>query len=83
MAYFSNGSEGEILNEQCCDCLVAEDAPCPILLVQMTYNYDQLKDDNKQLREAMTMLVDDSGQCKMKPIIDNHLVEDKKTLPLF
>lgn len=83
MAYFSNGSEGSYLDEQCDECAVANDAPCPVLFVQTHYNYDQLKDGNELLREAINMLVDEKGNCKMKTIIDKNLVDDKKTINMF
>ena len=67
MAYFPNGASGEILDTQCADCPAfhAEHA-CPVLAVQMMFNYDQQKEGNKQLREAMTMLVSDAGLCQVK-----------------
>ncbi len=61
MAYFANGSEGEILEEQCARCPYGE-RPCPIIHVQMMYNYDQVKPGNEKLREAMDRLVDERGQ---------------------
>jgi len=83
MAYFANGTEGMILEEQCCECPVASDAPCPILWVQITYNYDQIEKGKRTLvSEVMDCLVDEKGQCKMKPIIENNLV-DKRQDELF
>lgn len=64
MVYFPNGTAGMVLDEQCSNCPVGEDA-CPIYAVQMVYNYDQLKNGNKDLKDAMTMLVDDKGRCQM------------------
>ena len=80
MAYFSNGTEGEILDEQCAECSVADDAPCPVLWVQTTYNYSQIDKDGEPtlLSEAINCLVDEKGQCKMKVIIDKHLVNKKQ-----
>lgn len=85
MAYFPNGSSGDVFDAQCADCPLgygwndprqmslfdAERAPkpCPVALVQLTYNYDQLDANNKQLREAMTMLVDDTGECKVRKLL--------------
>lgn len=59
MAYFSNSSSGEVLNEQCADCPLgygwndpaqqelfdreAVPRPCPVALVQLTYNYKQIR----------------------------------------
>lgn len=60
MAYFSNSSEGEVLDAQCQDCPLGwgwndpdqqslfeverQPRPCPVALVQLTYNYDQIPD---------------------------------------
>ena len=85
MAYFPNGSSGEVLEDQCRDCplgygwndakqgrLFDDDVtpkPCPVALVQSIYNYDQLKEGNKQLREAMTCLVSDEGECTVRKLL--------------
>lgn len=44
MAYFSNGSEGEVFDRQCAKCKYGE-KPCPISAVQMIYNYDAVNND--------------------------------------
>ena len=67
MAYFSNGCEGETLDNQCCDCPLGE-LPCPTTLVQLTFNYDQCS--NEKLKEAMTMLVDDDGICQTRKLLE-------------
>lgn len=75
MAYFSNGTEGRVLDEQCSDCPLGAgwndpDQPllfdvertmryCPVAFVQGMYNYDQIKKGNEKLREAMSLLVED------------------------
>ena len=65
MAYFSNGSEGEILERQCDDCpLGGEGKACPVLGVHLFYNYDQIGNDD--LRNAMNVLVDDKGVCQVR-----------------
>jgi len=69
MAYFSNGTEGEVLDEQCGECRLPDDAPCPILFVQGMFNYKQI--GRKQLKKAMNILVDKKGNCQMKPLIDD------------
>lgn len=68
MAYFSNGTEGMILDEQCSECKIPDDAPCPILLVHLLYNYEQVGND--LVRTVLNDLVNESGQCQMKPLID-------------
>ena len=69
MAYFSNGSEGMALDDQCCDCIEnLEGQYCPIHSVQILFNYKQ--NDNPNLEKAMNMLIDESGICQMKSHID-------------
>ncbi len=84
MAQFSNSSE-DVLSEQCADCPLGFgwnnpnqhtlfDAeripkPCPVAFIQLTYNYDQMKDGNKQLKEAVTYLVDDAGVCQVRELL--------------
>lgn len=79
MAYFSNGSEGEIFDNQCAECLHQdEETMCPIAFVQTHFNYDQLSDGQEKLREAVTMLVDEKGNCRMKPLIDKYLPDPRQ-----
>lgn len=68
MAYFSNSSEGEVLDIQCQECHIPNDAPCPVLWVQQNYNYDQVR--NQLARAIISCLVDDNGTCQMKKQID-------------
>lgn len=67
MAYFPNSTSGMVLDEQCAACPVGRDpqAPCPILLVQSQFNYDQCHADHWKLREAMNALIDEKGICQM------------------
>lgn len=65
MAYFPNGAAGEVLDRQCEECPLGEGA-CPVLGVQLLYNYDQLEDGQEKLREAMSMLVNDEGVCEVR-----------------
>ena len=67
MAYFANSTEGEVLERQCAECPYGEE-PCPVALVQLTYNYDQ--NQNKELEQAMEILVDEEGICQMKLLLD-------------
>jgi len=71
VAYFANGTEGMIFYEQCINCLHEDPGVgCPIALVQMIYNYEQLDKGNEKLRECLNHLVNESGICQMKPLID-------------
>jgi hypothetical protein len=72
MAYFSNGTEGMILDDQCAECIHAdEDGCCPVFFVQMEFNYSQLNGGNEDLKKAMEMLIDKKGNCNVKKAIDN------------
>lgn len=62
MAYFSNGSEGMVFDEQCSKCAFGEDA-CPIAMIQFNYNYEAC--NNKVARKIMDDLVKDNGECSM------------------
>ena len=71
MAYFPNGSSGEVLEIQCGRCPLG-DGPCPVVGIQMLYNYDQLNSGQKKLKDAMSMLVDDQGICQVhKQLMEN------------
>ena len=71
MVYFPNGSSGEVLDIQCADCPLG-DGPCPVMGIQMLYNYDQVDDGQEKLREAMSILVTDDGTCQVrKQILEN------------
>ena len=71
MAYFANGSEGMVLNDQCDQCCLDIDMPCPILQVYLEYNYKQV--NNPDLRAAMNILVDEKGMCVMRMILDEKI----------
>ena len=80
MAYFPNGSAGDHLDSQCDQCLHQEpEIGCPIAFVQTNFNYEQLSDGQEKLREAITMLVDDKGNCRMKPLIEKYLPDPRQT----
>lgn len=69
MAYFSNSTEGMVLDEQCEQCIHEDPgAGCPVAFVHLNFNYTQV--GNEDLRKAMTMLVNDRGICQMKPFLD-------------
>lgn len=77
MAYFANGTEADILDQQCEKCLygMSDDILCPISAVQLTYNYDQR--DNEKLAEAMNLLINNDGLCLMrKAMVDAGLSFD-------
>lgn len=83
MAYFANGSEGEVLDRQCADCplgygwndpaqqqlfdTVKIPLPCPTAFIQFNFNYTQI--DNLPLRSAMRILIDDNGECQTRKLL--------------
>lgn len=62
MAYFSNGTSGEVLEAQCDKCKLKE-GPCPIYFVQVAYNYDAL--NNKVATNILDGLIKNNGTCAM------------------
>jgi hypothetical protein len=62
MAYFSNGSEGMMFEEQCARCKYGQE-PCPIAGVQLLYNYDAVNNDIAS--KILEYLVHDDGTCEM------------------
>ena len=62
MAYFANGSEGMVFEEQCAQCKFGEE-PCPIALVQMNFNYPATK--NETATHILESLVKNDGTCEM------------------
>jgi hypothetical protein len=67
MAYFPNGTAGEILDNQCCDCLHEDEwLWCPVYAVQFLFNYDQVGKGQEKLRQAINMLVSEDGICKVR-----------------
>lgn len=75
MAYFSNSTDGDVLEMQCEDCPLG-DKPCPVKLVQLMHNYDQVGND--KLKAAMELLIDKDGICQLFPLI---VVEKKEASP--
>jgi hypothetical protein len=85
MAYFANGSEGAVLDDQCCECVLCDDDGefcCPVMVVQNTFNYSQIGNDD--LAAAMNVLVAEPGKCQLKPYLDKlvkeQLVEEHERL---
>ncbi len=62
MAYFSNGSSGACFEEQCDECRYGK-KPCPIALIQLTYNYDAV--NNNTATKIMSDLIKNDGTCEM------------------
>ena len=62
MAYFSNGTEGSVFDEQCMRCRYGEE-PCPIASMQMEFNYEAC--NIPVARKILDWLVKDNGTCTM------------------
>ena len=70
MAYFSNGTEGELYREQYCDRCVHDghgENCCEVWGLHLTYNYDRHK--NPTLAAVLDTLIPrdglGNGQCRM------------------
>ncbi|MGE4194685.1 MAG: hypothetical protein AB7E51_14965 [Pseudodesulfovibrio sp.] len=59
MAYFSNGTEGEMWEEDnCCKCILGQES-CPVYLAQLHGNYDQMVDGEQKglVAEILNILI--------------------------
>jgi len=74
MAYFPNGISATILDMQCADCVLGDDA-CPIYAAQTIYNYEQFDDDGNdtKMSELLNELVDKNGICVMREMAKKHM----------
>ena len=73
MAYFSNGSEGMCLDEECCECVLGSESPCPIFSVQVSYNYSAC--NNEIARQILNDLITQASNeeyigCQVKKLLD-------------
>lgn len=85
-AYFSNSSDGEVFDQECSDCILWN-KPCPVSIVQNSYNYDAC--NIPVARAILNDLVKQDENykyigCQMKPILDLlRQKADPKQLKLF
>lgn len=82
MAYFSNGSEGTVFDDQCAKCKFG-DKPCPIAAIQIQYNYNQLNDKTGTAKHIMDELVNDKGECSIWKMAKQDFEIDPNQLDLF
>jgi hypothetical protein len=82
MAYFSNGSEGSVFDDQCSRCKFGQ-SPCPIAYVQMTYNYDQHKDKSGTATNILNDLVENDGTCKIFEMAKSDFEIDPNQMSIF
>lgn len=77
MAYFANGTEGEVFDNQCGQCRYG-DQPCPIAWVQTTYNHDAC--NNETATDILNYLVKQDGSCKMFELDQDHFYDRRLRL---
>jgi hypothetical protein len=82
MAYYSNGSEGMAFDDQCARCKYGK-SPCPIALVQIDNNYDQLNDTTGTARKILDTLVHNDGTCAVYEMAKIDFAIDPDQLDLF
>jgi len=80
MAYFSNGSEGTVFDDQCGRCKYGELA-CPIAFAQMNWNYEAC--NVPVAREILDSLVKDDGTCTMHEEFKEDFFKDPDQMKLF
>lgn len=82
MAQFSNSSDGSSFDSQCGKCKYGK-KPCPIALVQIEYNYDQLKDTTGISTKILNTLIKEDGTCTVLSLMKQDLEIDPNQLELF
>lgn len=82
MAYFSNGSEGMVFDDQCARCKYGQH-PCPIAFTQIDSNYDQHKDTSGTATKILNLLVKNDGTCTFFETFKHDLEIDPKQLDMF
>ena len=80
MAYFSNGSEGSVFDEQCSRCKYG-DKPCPIAFAQMNWNYEAC--NNETARQILDHLVKNNGECSMFKMFEHDFYSNPNQTELF
>ena len=78
MAYFPNGSAGEVFAEQCGRCRYG-DQPCPIWAVQYEHNYAAC--NNNVARTILDALVKNDGTCAMFKLDEAHFDKEHVAQP--
>jgi len=79
MAYFSNGTEGDIFD---CENCKYKDKACPIFAVQFLYNYDSC--NNETARKILDTLVQNGkSNCEFYEMAKEDLFLDESQLKLF
>lgn len=82
MAYFSNGSDGMVFDDQCARCKFGK-SPCPIAFVQMNANYDQHNDPSGTAKKILDHLVKNDGTCAVFEMARQDFEIDLNQMDLF
>ena len=80
MAYFSNGSEGMVFDEQCSKCKYGLKS-CPIAWVQIEYNYEAA--NNETAGKILDFLIKPDGTCAMWEKFKDDFAIDPNQMELF
>jgi hypothetical protein len=75
MAYFANGTDGMVFDNQCEQCRYGS-KPCPINLVQTMYNYEAV--NNEVSTNILDALVNNSGECAMYKMVKKEFEDPVK-----
>lgn len=74
MAYFPNGTSGEVFDEQCGRCRYGE-GPCPVYGVQIEYNYKAC--NNEVASEILGRLIKNDGTCTVFEMAKEWMEKDR------
>ena len=77
MAYFANGTEGEVFDNQCGQCRFGM-KPCPIAWVQSEFNYDAC--NNEVATNILDALVKQDGTCMMFKMDEDSFCDRRKDM---
>ena len=84
MAYFSNGTEGDMYTERVCSHCVHKDG-CVVMLAHLIHNYDQIKDGKMVTDHPLNILIPhkgpaENGLCRMFYSEDKATMEKAKAV---
>lgn len=74
MAYFSNGTEGDMYCKQWCDRCLHQDSGCTVWLLHMLYNYDECNKKESMLHVLIPIRQDGfADKCTMFVSRNSHI----------
>ncbi|MCK9274831.1 MAG: hypothetical protein M0P57_07060 [Syntrophales bacterium] len=77
MAYFQNGTDSELIDNECRNCELGKEL-CPVYLAQCLFNFEQMEEGKERLMQVLHLLIDDNGTCQMKKLIEKRNQEQGK-----